>query len=65
MKRFKLTLPPRHLLPRFWKLPQIGLPRVRVDCPEEVPPPWKQIEVERVIFASLNPETFIVRVILR
>ena len=59
----KLTLPPRRLLPRIWRLPRIGLPRVRVDFPEEVPPPWKQIEVDRVIFARLNPETYIVRVI--
>ncbi len=62
---FKLTLPRRRLLPRVWKFPQISLPecRMRVNFPEKVPPPWKEIEVDRVIFAPLKPDTFMVRVI--
>ena len=61
---FKITLPPRRLLPPFWRLPKICLPRVRVDFPEPVTPPWKEIEVDRVIFAPLKqPDTFVVRVI--
>jgi len=61
----KINLPRRRILPRFWKVPRIGLPlaRLRVDFPEEVPPPWQEIEVERVIFARLNPGWFIFRVI--
>lgn len=60
---FKLTLARRRVFPKLWKLPRVDLPRVRVDFPEKVPPPWQQIEVDTVIFAQLNPETFIVRVI--
>ena len=46
----------RQRLPRLWKLPevklpQIDLPRVRVDFPEEVVVPWKEMEIERVEFA--------------
>lgn len=60
---FKLTLSRRHLLPRVWKFPEISLPRVRVDFPEEVRPPWKEIKVERVMFVAINPETYMLRVI--
>ena len=60
----KIALPRRRMLPRFWKFPRIDLPRVRVDFPQEVPPPWKEIEVERVMFAKLKAEWFMVRVIL-
>lgn len=55
---FKITLARRQLLPRFRRLPQIDLPRVRVDFPEEVRPPWQEIKVERVTFVMINPETF-------
>lgn len=62
----RIILARRRLLPRFWKLPQICLPRcrMRVDFPKQLPPPWQQIEVEKVIFAPLKkPDMFIVRVI--
>jgi len=61
----KITLPRRCLIPRFWKVPRIELPlaRVRVDFPGAVPPPWQEIEVERVTFARLKDDYFIFRVI--
>lgn len=61
----KITLPRRRLLPRLWKLPRIDLPRVRVDFPEEVLPPWREIKVERVVFAPIKGEWFIFRVIFQ
>jgi len=62
---FKITLRRRRLLPRFWKLPRIELPpaRLRVDFPKAVPPPWREIEVERVIYAPLKQGWFIFKVI--
>jgi len=60
----KINLPRRRLIPRFWKVPRIELPlaRLRVDFPREVLPPWREIEVERMIFARLKDDYFIVRV---
>ena len=62
---FKITLPRRRLLPGFWKIPRVCLPRarVRVDFPQEVPPPWQEIEVERVVLAPLARGWFILKVI--
>jgi len=31
VKKFGLTLPLVHLVPRWWKIPQIKLPRVRIE----------------------------------
>ena len=59
----KIALPRRNLLPRFWRFPEICLPRVRVDFPEKVTPPWQEIEVERVIFTQIKPGWFIFKVI--
>jgi len=60
---FKINLRRRCLLPRFWKLPRVDLPRVRVDFPQEVPPPWREIAVERVLLAPLARGWFILKVI--
>ncbi|KKN86962.1 hypothetical protein LCGC14_0262310 [marine sediment metagenome] len=59
----KITLPRRRLLPGFWKLPRIDLPRVRIDYPEKVTPPWQELKVERVLFCSLKPDGFAVKVV--
>ena len=61
MPRWRLF--PAVRLPRLWKLPevklpQIDLPRVRVDFPEEVVVPWKEMEIEKVEFMPLNPRGF-------
>jgi len=60
---FKINLRRRCLLPRLWKLPRVDLPRVRVDFPQEVPPPWREIAVERVLLAPLARGWFILKVI--
>ena len=56
-----LRLKPRHFRYRRF---HIFLPRVRVDLPKEVSPPWQQVEVDRVIYTRLNPEAFLVHVVL-
>jgi len=61
----KINLPRRCIIPGFWKVPQIALPlaRLRLDFPQEVPPPWQEIKVERVLFAPLKRGWFIFKVI--
>ena len=59
----KINLPPRQLLPEFWKLPRISLPRVRVDFPEKVRPPWQEIKVDQVLVCPLKPDGFAVKVV--
>lgn len=60
----KIILPRRPLTPRLWKLPQICLPRARfrVDFPGAAPPPWREIEVERVLLAPLAQGWFIFKI---
>lgn len=58
----KMNLRTRQLLPGFWKLPRVSLPRVRVDFPEKVTPPWQEIKVERVLFCWLKPDGLAVKV---
>ena len=51
---------PRIVLPKLWKLPrrvlpQVDLPRVIIDFPEEITVPWKEMEIERVEVVPLKP----------